>query len=139
MTIAEQAIPNDNFEQIQYKISFERLESLGRSAIFLLVARLPDGAPSVNSKPDYSVKPQKLVDEIAKHSKGQQNYIHNDMPLQEMVFRTLLGKRNRPMSLEDIHHELTEKWSTPVRPITISTIGLKRVIDTDTYYGFIEA
>ena len=139
MTTQGQSALEDQTKETLYKVSFEKLEALGRSAIYVLASRLPESAPSINS-PNYSdLKPQKLVDEIAKHSKGQEGYITTDMPIQEMVFRIILGKRNRPMSLSDIHNELTEKWSTPIRPITISQTGLMRILDSDTYYGFIEA
>ena len=139
MTTEEQSTLEEQTKEMLYKVSFDKLESLGRSAIYVLASRLPESAPSINS-PNYTeLKPQKLVDEIAKHSKGQDSYITTDMPIQEMVFRIILGKRNRPISLNDIHHELTEKWSTPIRPITISKTGLMRILDSDTYYGFVEA
>ena len=137
MTTSEETNPAQTSDPTRYKISFDKLEQLGRSPIYVLAARLPEAAPSANSSTYDQVKPQKLVDEIAKHSKAQQDYIHTDLPLQEMVFRILLGKRNRPMALTDIHHDLTEKWSTPLRPITVSETGLQRILETDTYYGFV--
>ena len=63
-------------------------------------------------------------------------FIRSDMPVQEIVFRTLLARNNRPMSLTDLHYELTEKWATPVRPIVITEERLLRILDKDTYYGF---
>ena len=139
MTTEEQSTLEEQTKEMLYKVSFDKLEALGRSAIYVLASRLPESAPSINS-PNYTeLKPQKLVDELAKHSKGQDSYITTDMPIQEMVFRIILGKRNRPISLNAIHHELTEKWSTPIRPITISKTGLMRILDSDTYYGFVEA
>ena len=56
--------------------------------------------------------------------------------MQEIVFRTLLARNNRAMSLADIHYELTERWATPVRPIVITEERLLRILDSDTYYGF---
>ena len=59
------------------------------------------------------------------------------MPIQEIVFRLLLTRRNTPTLLSDLHYELTEKWSTPVRPINITENGLARILNSDTYYGFV--
>jgi hypothetical protein len=137
MTTSDETNPNQTSEPTLYKISFDKLEALGRSPVYVLATRLPEEAPSANSSNYEQIKPQKLVDEIAKHSKIQQDYIHTDMPLQEMIFRILLAKRNRPMALTDIHHDLTEKWSTPIRPITVTQTGLRRILETDTYYGFV--
>ena len=58
------------------------------------------------------------------------------MPLQEIVFRTLLLRGEEPMPLSELHAELTEKWSTPIRPITLTVAGLGRVLESDVFYGF---
>jgi hypothetical protein len=58
------------------------------------------------------------------------------MPIQEIVFRILLSRRNAPTPLHELHYELTERWATPMRPINISEAGLGRILDADTYYGF---
>ena len=80
--------------------------------------------------------PAELVEEIAEYSVKEPDYIRSGMPLQEIVFRILLGRRNEPTPLRDLHYELTERWSTPMRPINITEEGLKRILDGDTFYGF---
>ena len=80
--------------------------------------------------------PAELVDEIAEYSVKDADYIRSGMPLQEIVFRILLGRRNEPTPLRDLHYELTERWSTPMRPINITEEGLERILDGDTFYGF---
>ena len=49
---------------------------------------------------------------------------------------TLLARGNRPMSLSDLHYELTVRWATPSRPIVMTEQRLLRILDSDTYYGF---
>ena len=78
----------------------------------------------------------KLVNEIARFSKNDKSFIQTEMPIQEIVFRILLARRNAPTLLSDLHYELTEKWATPVRPINISEETLGNILDSDTYYGF---
>ena len=119
-----------------YFISFERLEELKRSAVVLVAERRGPSFPS-REKPDHELtNVQVLVDEIAKHYAEEEGFIRTDMPLQEIVFRILLTRRNQPTPLRDLHHELTERWATPVRPINISELGLRRILDADTHYGF---
>ena len=121
----------------QYKISFERLAQLKRSPVTLVADRRPASSPS-RQKPDHELTDaKKLVDEIAKSSKGEENFIRTEMPIQEIVFRMLLARRNRPTLLSDLHYDLTEKWATPVRPINISEEALSKILDADTYYGFV--
>ena len=76
------------------------------------------------------------MDEVAKYCADEEGFIQTEMPIQEIVFRTLLARRNKPTLLGDLHYELTERWATPVRPISIAEAGLGRLLDADTYYGF---
>lgn len=123
-------------ENYFYIISFERLEELNRSALLLVAERRGPSLPS-RDKPDNELtNVQTLVDEIAEHYTEDEEFIRTDMPIQEIVFRILLTRRNQPTPLRDLHYELTERWATPVRPINVSELGLRRILDADTHYGF---
>ena len=136
MTIPE----TDSLKQAEdnslYIISFERLEELKRSALTLVAERRGPSFPS-REKPDNELTDVKvLVDEIAEHYTEDEEFICTEMPIQEIVFRILLTRRNQPTPLRDLHYELTERWATPVRPIHISEAGLRRILDADKHYGF---
>ena len=120
----------------EYRVSLERLEELNRSATSLLLARLNTACPSFGKTPDEIADPSDLVKEIRAHCAGDTEFIQSAMPLQEIVFRTLLLRGEEPMPLSQLHGELTEKWSTPIRPITLTAGGLARVLDSDVFYGF---
>ena len=123
-------------ENPMFLISIDRLNQLERSPVHLVAGRLASTSPS-KSKPINEMGDVKgLIREIAQNYKNDPNFIRSDMPLQEIIFRTRLARNNRPMSLADIHYELTEKWATPIRPIVITEERLLRILDTDTYYGF---
>ena len=123
-------------ENYFYIISFERLEELNRSALVLVAERRGPSLPS-RDKPDHELtNVQALVDEIAAHYTEDEGFIRTEMPIQEIVFRILLSRRNQPTPLRDLHYELTERWATPFRPINISELGLRRILDADTHYGF---
>lgn len=139
MTTTEQEIVEQPELVFLYNIGFDRIAELKRSAIAMMVERRPQSAPS-RKKPDSELTdPKKVVDEIASHYADDDNFIRTEMPIQEIVFRLLLTRRNTPTLLSDLHYELTEKWSTPVRPINITEAGLGRILDADTYYGFVRS
>ena len=123
-------------ENYLYFISFERLKEMNRSALVLVAERRGPSFPS-REKPDHELTDVKvLMDEIAEHYAEDEGFIRTEMPIQEIVFRILLTVRNQPTPLRDLHYELTERWATPARPINISELGLRRLLDADTHYGF---
>ena len=143
MTSPEPETPEQSEETAQpeearlYRISFDRLAELQRSAVLLLKERRMPSCPSLQN-PDQDLSDlQELVNEIAQYCGDEEGFIHINMALQEIVFRTLLVRRNRPTSLHDLHYELTERWSTPIRPINVTEEGLRRILDVDDYYGFV--
>ena len=136
MTTPNPDAPQQEEETPLYFISLERLNELNRSAITLLAARRTPMSPSLLKEDHELEDPQELLDEIAEFCGDEEDFIHTNMPIQEIVFRTLLTRRNEPISLAELHHDLTEKWSTPVRPIHVSFKNLGRILDGDDYYGF---
>ena len=123
-------------EPLFYRISFDRLAELNRSAIALVAERRGPSCPSLAKPIQELTNPRQLVDEIAKFSAGDEGFIRATMGIQEIVFRTLLARRNQPTLLTDLHYELTERWSTPIRPINITEDGLRRIMEGDDFYGF---
>ena len=119
-----------------FNISFARLAELNRSPIMLLAARRVPTCPSLDMPDTELTDPQKLVNEIADHFEDADGFITSEMTIQEILFRTLLTRRNAPTLLSDLHYELTERWSTPVRPINVTEKGLRVILESDIYYGF---
>ena len=136
MTTPDTTTSAGNDESILYRISFQRLAELNRSPVAVLAARRGPSCPSL-LRPEHELDdPQELVEEIAEYCSPEQGFIRSDMPIQEIVFRVLLTRGNQGMSLGDLHYELTENWSTPIRPINVTVEGLRRILNSDTYYGF---
>ena len=119
-----------------FLISVDRLAKLERSPVHLVAGRLAADSPSKSKAIGELGDVKSLTREISQSYKNDASFIRSDMPVQEIVFRTLLARNNRPMSLADLHYELTEKWATPIRPIVITEERLLRILDNDTYYGF---
>ena len=136
MTIPDAEIAEGKLEPVLYYISFERIEQLNRSAVAIVAARRGTSCPSL-LQPDHELTdPKKLVGEIAKYCSDEPGFVRHDMPIQEMVFRMLLLRGNKPTLLEELHSDLTEKWASPTRPISITQENLNRVLASDTFYGF---
>ena len=123
-------------EPLLFNISFARLAELKRSAIMLVAARRVPTCPSLDLPDIELTDPQKLVNEIADHFEDSDGFITSAMTIQEILFRTLLSRRNAPTLLSDLHYELTERWSTPVRSINVTEDGLRIIMQSDIYYGF---
>lgn len=121
---------------LYYRISFDRLAELERDAVTLLAARRGRSAPSLVQADHELDDPQALLEEIAEFTAPEEDFIHSNLPVQEILFRTLLARRNEPMALDDLCHELTERWSAPDRPINLTPQSLQRILDNDLYYGF---
>ena len=131
-----EAIQQEEETPLYYRISFDRLDELNRSAVTLLAARRSPMSPSMLEEYQELNNPQELLDEIAELSPQDEDFINSNMPIQEIAFRTLLVRGNKPILLAELHHELTERWATPVRPINVSLRNLARILDSDNYYGF---
>ena len=135
--IVEEVVPEQpERENPLFLISSDRLDKLERSPVHLVAGRLAASSPSKSKTMGELRDMKSLIREISQSSKNDSTFIRSDMPVQEIVFRTLLARNNRPMSLTDLHYELTERWATPVRPIVITEERLLRILDKDTYYGF---
>ena len=119
----------------RYQISLQRLEQLNRSALHLFHTRLTEACPS-HGLPVGELEPATLMREIREFHADSGDFIRPDMPIQEILFRTLLARGNDPLTLGELHRELTETWSSALRPISIDAERLQRVIEADTYYGF---
>ena len=133
---AAAADQNRRLADTEYQFSLERLSELNRSPAPLLLARLNRACPSYGKTPAESDNPTRLMSEIRRHCPEDDNYIRSEMPLQEIVFRILLLRGDTPTTLGQLHRELTERWSSPLRPITITMTGLARILDHDVFYGF---
>ena len=123
-------------EASYYWVDPNRLTELHRSLEVILLGRR---CLSCKDQPANVTQPPPAKEQI-KHIVGccakDETFIRPGMAMQEIVFRVLLAGGNRPISLDDIHYQLTERWATPSNPMNIPKEGLKRVLDSDDFYGF---
>lgn len=127
---------SSHVESLEYRVSLDRLDELNRSPVPLILARMTSSCPSHGSSPGESDDPAALIREIRANCGDDPDYIKQSMPLQEIVFRMLLLADDQTMTLGDLHRKLTERWSSAIRPITVTASGLARILDNDVFYGF---
>ena len=110
----------------------------GRSLAIILLGRRCDSCRARLEASGETPTEEQHIKEIAKCCSTQEGFIRPEMPLQEIVLRTLLSEANRPVSLERLHYLVTEGWYSPINPRSLSQESLKRVLDSDDFYGFKE-
>ena len=101
----------------------------------LLTRRCPTCRARLEESGDLP-SPEVQIQEIAQDCSNEDGFIRPEMPMQEIMFRAILAGSNQPISLTNLHGLITDRWYTPTNARSISIESLKRVLDTDTYYGF---
>lgn len=123
----------EEFLGVKYVMDPKILEEQGRSVEALLLARVPEeGINKIKALPTL----KRQIREIAKIYAKESGFLDPAMPLRELAFRLILKNGNRPTALNDLHWSLTEDWAHPTHPMAISVYALKRIMDSDVYYGF---
>jgi len=119
-----------------YLIAPSRFEELNLSLTDMLLSRqCPESKKRLDSSSKKTTDSQRIK-EIAKCCAKKEGFIVAEMPLQEIVFKSLLSQGNKQVSLEQLHYLVTDKWYSPVNPRSISPKGLQQVLDNDAHYGF---
>ena len=123
-------------ESPYYVIDLSRAQELNRSlAAILLDRRCPSCKERLEANGE-TPSEEDHIKEIAECCSSQDGFIRAEMPMQEIVFRTILSRGNQPVNLGEIHNLVTDRWYTPINPRNISMEGLKLVLDNDVYYAF---
>lgn len=125
-----------NAREVSYVIDLERCHLLGRSPDQMLLKRRCPACRARLAETSKFPSPERQIRDIARCCGRKDDFISPDMPLLEIVYRTLLAMENRPVRLRELHHRVTEEWATPSNPKSISLEDLRRILDRDAYYSF---
>ncbi len=121
-----------------YVIDPARGRDLNRSLVTMFSARRCPSCQARLKADLVKLTEEEHIEGIVECCSTQEEFVRPDMPMQEIIFRSVLSEGNQPVSLEQLHYLVTERWYTPNNPRNISVGGLKRVLDSDMYYGFSE-
>ena len=122
-------------EESYYVIDPLRLRELNRSLDSMLENRCPGYKDNLKPK-KRGTTDNDLLKAASSACTKQEGFILPGLPLQDIVFRSLIRVGNKVTSLTYLHEEVTDKWYTPLNPRSLSSGDLKKVLDTDMYYGF---
>ena len=140
MTLPENALsqePNAAPEaDPSYVVDPSKADALNRSLAVLLASRRCADCLEQLEGQGGNMSAEEHIRHIAECCSQQEGFIQPEMPMQEIVFRTLLAGGNKPATLSYLHNEVTETWYTPMNPRSLSVDNVKRVLDGDNYYGF---
>ena len=130
----------DSYEQEdpEYVVDPARVSELSRSLESILLSRRCPSCKARLQETGEIPSVEAQIKEIEECCGNKEGFIRPEMPMQEIVFRTLLAGGNVPVSLSQLHYQVTDRWYTPANPRSISVAGLKTVLDADLYYGFKE-
>ena len=138
--------PTYEFEKQKYAgayyfISKDAIEKRGLDFVSLVKERRCNTCTvkmSKNSYKETNSTVQQEIEELAKCCASKGEFLSPYMPLKESLFRMMLKVSNRPMSLIALHWEITEELASPTHPMAMSIGHIKRILDRDQYYGFLE-
>ncbi|MFQ5861394.1 MAG: hypothetical protein ACE5IG_07610 [Dehalococcoidia bacterium] len=120
--------------EAKFAIDPERARELNRSLeVLLLSRRCPSCRTRLEGQIDLPPAKEQLK-EIEECCAKAEDFIRPEMPLLEIVFRTLLAEGNHPMTVAELHEVLTERWSTPTNPRNITPEALWRILSHEDYY-----
>lgn len=122
----------------RYIIDPSRARELGRNLEVLLLSRRCASCKERLARNPEPLPAEEQIREIEECCARAEGFITPEMPMLEILFRTLLSEGNRPMALEELLEVLTERYATPSNPRSITPEGLRRVLNTDFYYCFRE-
>ena len=142
MTTSDNALtqPTDSQtpEDSSYVIDPDRARSFKRSLAAILYSRRCEPCRSRLQDIWQQLADGDQIKEIAECCATKEGFIKPEMPMQEIIFRTMLTGKNQAISLEHLQYLVTDRWFTPANPRNISSPSLKRVLDYDMYYGFLQ-
>ncbi len=82
--------------------------------------------------------PANLVAQVRDCCSKSRDYIRPNMPLREALFRVILANGNQPLDAEEICQQL-EWMGYGERARFISPASIQRLLEYDTFYGFVTA
>ena len=119
----------------QYFIDAEGPEAATRSLALLIATRRCYSCRAADEQetPAQSTM-KKNIKRIASHCALTSDYLLQDTPLKEALFRVLLAGGNRPMTAEEISQSLSEKWAMTSYPRDVSPGVIQRLLDSSGSY-----
>ena len=123
-----------------FAIDPKRIEAFGRSVAVIVGDRLCEGARAKLKPGNWRNRSFKELRKLVRDQCAEDNdYLSAQAPVLEAVFRLLLVMPEEPVSLSELHIQLTHLWMTSPWPRHITIEALDQVLARDNYYGIVRS
>ncbi|MBI4199343.1 MAG: hypothetical protein HY535_02560 [Chloroflexi bacterium] len=122
----------------QYRIDPETLGAQGRSfAVLLLHRRCASCWGTLLQQPaqGLDIEAEEHLEQVQAHCASAPDFIHSALPVMETLFRILLASGNQPMTAEELHVALRERWADPSNSRVPAPEAVARLLSRDAFYG----
>jgi len=82
-------------------------------------------------------EPQSHIAEITGHCSETADYLLQDTPLKEAIFRVILAGGNKPLSAQDVSDTLMERWAMSAYPRDLSVRVIERLLEHSENYHLV--
>ena len=107
----------------RYYVDIDGEQASGGSAAALVATRRCRSCIEADGE-DLTGDPAEAIAMIAEHCSTTEDYLLDDTPIREAVFRLILADGNEPKSAEEISEALVSLWSSnPSRDISPWVVG----------------
>lgn len=119
----------------KYFIDAEMAEERRRSLPVMIASRQCYMCQqAVDEEEVASVEAQDLIDRIVDHCKSANDYLLDDTPLKEAIFRVLLSRGNEPMGADEISADISERLANATNQRNTSTAVIERLLQHSENY-----
>lgn len=122
-------------EGLSYFIDLGCLQERGRSFAAIAWHCLCSACQEQSASSLEDIEVASLVENIRDCCSKTPNFIDSRLSLLERIFRVFLSRGNEPFSLAELATQLTTCSDSP---ISLGLQTLKRLMDNDRYYGFMQ-
>ena len=121
---------NEERQSAVFQIDVEEAEARGRSLPTLIANKRCYACQSADDEPPTpDSDPGPYIERIVDHCADTADYLLDDTPLKEALFRAILARRNEPTSSKELNMILAQRWATTPDPRDISKDVIEKILD----------
>ena len=117
-------------ESAIFQIDVREAEARGRSLPTLIAGKRCYACQSADDEtPTRDSDPGPYIERIVEHCADTADYLLDDTPLKEALFRAILARSNQPTTSEELNMMLVQRWATTPSLRDISKRVIEKVLD----------
>ena len=126
-------------EETLYAIDTKAFEASGRSFQYAVFSRLCNRGhcsfcEGGKTSPTDMGTPSEMMKAIGSECSNEPDFLLPGTPITEAVFRIMLKRNNKPMTLDEVQSELTSAWASVIYLKNLSEDVLRRLLEGQNEY-----